>query len=281
MLESLMNPFKAKRKPWEMFFIAILYYSVACILSLWVFKDYATIVTLLLTIVAVIPIIYNAIQLEEEESARPEVYSRILFGHFKYFSFTMYFFGGLVVASALWYVFAPTHIVQSLFNAQIKTIMGINITGHVSQSFGLFATIFFNNIKVLIFCIIFSFIYGSGAVFILTWNASVIGVAIGYYIRTKLAAISAYTGFQYMAHYFGIFSIGLLKYTIHGIPEILAYFIAGLAGSIISVGVIKKRYSSDGFSRTLWDASNLILIAIFITFVAAILEVYITPIIFK
>ena len=281
MLESLLNPFTAKRKPWEMFFIGILYYSAACFMSLWVFREYASIVTLLFTVVAIIPLVYNTIRLEEQETTRTEPYFKVLLGHFRYFRFIMYFFLGLVLASVLWYVFAPSSIIHNLFNVQIKTIMGISITGAVSQPLFLFTTIFFNNIKVLIFCIIFSFVYGSGAMFILTWNASVIGVAIGYYIRTKIAAISSYTGFEYIAHYFGIFSIGLLKYTIHGIPEILAYFIGGLAGGIISVGVIKREYKSLNFSKLMWDASNLILIAIVITFIAAILEVYVTPLVLK
>ena len=42
--------------------------------------------------------------------------------------------------------------------------------------------IFINNMGVLFLCIIFSFLYGAGAIFILTWNASVIAAAIGSFI---------------------------------------------------------------------------------------------------
>jgi len=41
-LESIIDPFKAEKKPWEMFFIGIFYSSLAVILSLWIFRDYAT-----------------------------------------------------------------------------------------------------------------------------------------------------------------------------------------------------------------------------------------------
>ncbi|MEA3514143.1 MAG: stage II sporulation protein M [Nanoarchaeota archaeon] len=282
MLESLMTPFTAKKRPWEMFFIGLFYYCVACVLSIWVFREYASIVVLLLTIIAIVPLIYRTIILEERTAIEPGPYLSVLIGHLKYFSSVMYLFGGIVLACALWYVFAPASMVQDLFAAQIKTIAGISITGHATNSLSLFIKIFYNNIKVLIFCIIFSCIYGSGAIFILTWNASVIGAAIGYYIRTKLAVISSYTGWDYMVSYFGTFSIGLLKYVIHGIPEILAYFIGGLAGGIISVGIMKKEFiSSRKFPNLLWDASNLIIIAIVITFIAAILEVYVTPMVFR
>ena len=90
----------------------------------------------------------------------------------------------------------------------------------------LFTLIFFSNLKVLVFCILFAVLYGVGAIFILTWNASVIGTAIGNFIRLRLAESS---------NYFYVASLGLLRYMIHGIPEILAYFIAGLAGGIISM----------------------------------------------
>jgi hypothetical protein len=40
-------------------------------------------------------------------------------------------------------------------------------------------------------------------------------------------------GWDKMSHYFSHISYGLLMYALHGIPEILAYFVAGLAGGII------------------------------------------------
>ena len=47
--------------------------------------------------------------------------------------------------------------------------------------------IFMNNMRVLLFTILFAFFYGAGAIFIFAWNASVIGFAIGNVFRNKLA----------------------------------------------------------------------------------------------
>jgi len=174
--------------------------------------------------------------------------------------------------------------VQQVFKTQIETFNGLQATGHVtdnaSSSLDTFSKIFFNNMKVLIFCILFSFIYGAGAIFILTWNASIIGVAIGDQIRSGLGEVTHLMGFNKTTEYLGTITYGLLKYSIHGIPEILAYFVAALAGGIISVGVIKHDFEGRKFEHIVLDATDLLLLSLGILFLAAILEVWITPSIF-
>ena len=132
----------------------------------------------------------------------------------------------------------------------------------------------------IIFCILFSFLYGLGAIFILTWNASVIGTAIGNFVRTELYQLGSQFHLGLGFNYFQIISIGLFKYIIHGMPEIMAYFVAGLAGGIISVAAIKHDFGTRKFEHILLDSADLILLALFLLFIAALLEVYITPTIF-
>ena len=71
-----------------------------------------------------------------------------------------------------------------------------------------------------------------------------------------------------------------LRYLIHGIPEISAYFTAGLAGGIISVAVIKHHFKQEKFWHVLYDSISLIILAIIILFIAALIEVFITPALF-
>ena len=72
----------------------------------------------------------------------------------------------------------------------------------------------------------------------------------------------------------------MLKYSLHGLLEILAYFVGGLAGGIISVAVIRHNFGTRKFERILWDASDLIIISVVVLVVAAILEVWVTPMVF-
>ena len=66
-LESLINPIKAEKKPWEMFIIGSVYASFAIILSYYIFREYASLVTIFLTALCSVPIIYGAIKLEEKK----------------------------------------------------------------------------------------------------------------------------------------------------------------------------------------------------------------------
>jgi len=189
---------------------------------------------------------------------------------------------GLLIAGLSWYTL-PSDSSEQLFESQTNTINQINsrVTGMAPRSsFGAFSSIFFNNVQVLIFCILFSFLYGAGAIFVLVWNASVIGTAIGNYIRTNLATAAQLVGAEQAAHYFNVVSIGLFKYVIHGFPEILAYFVAALAGGIISVGVIKHDFKGRKFEHVVLDAADLLLLSIAILLVAAVLEVWVTPLLF-
>jgi uncharacterized membrane protein SpoIIM required for sporulation len=155
-----------------------------------------------------------------------------------------------------------------------------NVTGKVFDSFGVFSSILSNNFQVLVLCILFSFLYGIGSVFILTWNASVVGFAIGNTIRTGVYEIERELNLVAGTEYAKVLSYGLLKYSIHGIPEILAYFVAALAGSIISTAAIRHDFGTKKYVNIIMDSSMLILISLGILVVAAWLEVYVTPIFF-
>ena len=239
-LESLTSPARAERKPSHLIFYGILYASVAIILSLWIFREQSSLIMVFLTVLASIPLIYNTLKLEERKDETIQNEKRLLKEHWKALSYFMYMFIGFLIAYSLWYIFLPTNSVETLFSTQISTIKSINsnlININLSTSAfnreDILYKIIDNNIKVLLFSILFSFFYGAGAIFILTWNASVIAGAMGIYIRNNLSKVTATLGFSQISQYFSIFSVGFFRYMTHGIFEILAYFIGALAGGII------------------------------------------------
>jgi len=278
-LESLINPLKAEKKPWELFFIGFLYSSVSIMLSVWIFKDQASLIMVFLTVMACVPLVYNTLRLEEKKDMEIDKESRLLREHFKAIIFLMFLFLGITASCVVWYVFLPPDKFTEVFDKQIATIETVNsrVTGNAIQKFDVFTIIFFNNMKVLAFAILFSFVYGAGAIFILTWNATVIGTAIGNVVRAKIASYAALAGYSSIGSYFHAIPISFLCYAIHGIPEIAGYFFGGLAGGIISVAVINHHYTSKKFSTILFDASELLIIAIICLLIAAFLEVSITP----
>lgn len=280
-LESLVDPFIAEHKPMRLFLLGAVYSSIAIFLSLWIFGDYSSLVAVFLTVIACVPLLYKTIKYEAQKDFNYDNEKKLLFEHSKAFTFLMFLFAGSTLAYTLWYVILPSSLVSTVFGVQTQTIININqnVVGHVSQ-LSIFSKILLNNIKVLVFCIIFSFVYGAGAIFILIWNASVIGAAMGNFIRTGIAEFASSVGFGKVGGYFFVISMGLLRYSIHGIPEILAYVVGGLAGGLISVALIKHTWGTKKFEKTILDASDLIIIAVGILFIAALLEVYITPLFF-
>ena len=281
-VESLLFPLTAEKKPWEMFFIGFLYTSIGIFISLWIFRDQASLIMVFMITMAALPIFYNTMKLEESKDMIMENETAILKEHNKAILFFMYMFIGITVACAVWYVLLPTSTINQLFDKQTGTIQAINnqVSGNVIRSLGIFGKIFFNNFKVLAFSILFSFIYGAGAIFILAWNASVIGAAIGNFIRANIGNYTSSLGLFEAGNYFHVVSLGLLKYSVHGVPEIVSYFYGGLAGGILSVALIRKHFKTEKFSAVMKDFSELVLIAVAFLVAAAFLEVYVTPVLF-
>jgi uncharacterized membrane protein SpoIIM required for sporulation len=267
-----------------MFFIGAFWASVALLLVTFVFgndsilKDGSGLLVVTFTVMACMPFMYYIIKLEEEKDIEISNSGKLIKEHSKALLAMIFMFLGFVVALSIWYLALPDSAGQN-FNFQIKTFCAINspahyeycieqhgvpsLTGSVTGANALLG-IFANNIYVLIFTILFSLIFGAGAIFILVWNASVIAAAIGIFTKGSFANLP----------------LALGRYMIHGVPEIAAYFVGALAGGIISVAVIRKDLRGEGTWKILQDSLLLVIIAIGILVVAALMEVYLTPLLF-
>lgn len=281
-LESLMKPFVAVKRPWELFFYGVLVASVGLFLSHWIFRDRADLVMIFLTVLACVPLMFHAIRNEEKADLQTDGEVNLLKRHARVIEFYTFLFVGICVGYVLWFVVLPGSMTNSLFKQQVTTIAQINAASvkgfavHLST----FNKIFFNNIKVLIFCILFSFFYGAGAIFILVWNASVVSAAIGNLIKSSWlqyaaagGVIKVAAGAQSVFYSFG-------RYFIHGLPEMAGYMVAGLAGGIISVAVIRKDFGTDRFEKIMFDTAMLLVIAIGFVLIAALIETFVTPVLF-
>ncbi len=256
----MLNPNKAERHPAEMILVGFFYASLSLVCSNWLFPEYSSITAVFLTTISCLYIIQGAILIEEEREGKFESEKSLLKHHSGVIALIFYLFVGFFLAFLFWNIILPESLSTNLFEAQKNEVENIQrITGR-SVAFGDFATIFINNLKVMGISVLFAVFYGSGAVFILAWNASVIGFVIGEIIKNT-TGISA-------------LPILLFKYAIHGIPEMVAYFVAALAGGILFVTIIRGDYSKDRIIRTCIDFSVLIFISIVLLGIAGIVESY-------
>jgi len=278
-LESLISVKVAEKKPVEMLPIAFIYSSIAVILSLWIFPSYASLTMVTFTVIACLPLMIQLIYIEKnkQEQNKRKLPIKI---HQDTLMFFVFLFLGMALAFTLWFILLPIEVTNNAFFLQINTIAKINApiaTGSMISS-GILAKILLNNLKLLGLCVLFSLFYGSGAIFILTWNASVTGVAIASSIRLAISTTGA-TGMAGIAGYLGVFTLSTLRYLLHGIPEILAYFLGGLAGGIISVAIIRHQFGTKKFLSSIYDSFGIIAAAVGLIVVAALIEIAISPII--
>src|SRR3989344_1698230 len=212
MFEMLLNPKRAERHPAEMFLVGLVYASLSVLLVRWIFSqdavlsNYSGMLVVTFTVMFSLPFMYYAIKNEEQKDMESTGFVRLLMQHGKALSMFMWLFLGFIVAYSFWHIlFAGS----GLLDAQVSVYCQINrpspsafqncleqygvgsfkkTTGFITSKEKVFM-IFANNIYVLIFTLLFSLIFGAGAIFILAWNASVIAAAVGIFTESSLAAI--------------------------------------------------------------------------------------------
>jgi len=286
MLEMLINPREAEKGPWKMFFIGLVYASLSLLLVNWFFSAdavlsrFSGLIVVTFSVMFTLPFMYFLIKQEEKEDEVVEGFWGVWKAHSDALYGFMWLFLGFIIAFAFWYMILQNSM---LFNAQIETYCminnpGINLedcvakysftkpfqaTGAVTKQVR-FLSILENNIYVMIFTLLFSLIFGAGAMFVLAWNASVIAGAIGIFTKYQIKEMP----------------FGILRYMIHGFPEIAAYFVTALAGGMFGVGVIRNGIRNKKFLRIVENTIILLFISIIILILAALVEVYITPLLF-
>lgn len=271
MLESILSYHEVEKSPYLTFVWALLVSTVGILLSTQLFyKVTISNVSFNLTgmfavIFTIIPSVYfitTVIKKEErmEEEACLKHYQQKFFQrHEKDILMFLFYFLGVTFAFAVWSFILPTDFfqVQLVKIYEIRAAMSGYVTGSLTKgSFSSFLAILTNNLEVMIFAFIFSLLFGCGAIFIIVWNASILGVCIGELAKD-------------------IFEVPMvaLSFLPHGIPEVVGYLCAGLAGGLLSAAILRCR-STEVLEIIFVDAIKILLFGAFFILVAAGIEVY-------
>ncbi|MFW6233234.1 MAG: stage II sporulation protein M [Nanoarchaeota archaeon] len=284
MLEAIVKPKRVEKRPWIMLIIGFIYASLSLILVKIFFardtilSEYAGMIVVTFCVMFSLPFMYSIIkreEIEDEEEPDESLMSVIRIHKDAIYAF-MWLFLGFIIAFSLFNIVLND---SNLFNAQIETYCIINSGGNIEDcvfenslkndlqtgasvhGVARFLSILENNIYVMMFTLLFSLIFGAGAIFILAWNASVIAAAIGIFSRYEIQGIPC----------------GILRYMIHGGPEIAAYFITALAGGIFGTGAIRNGFNNKKFYRVVQSTIILLFISIVLLILSGLMEVYFTP----
>ena len=262
MIELLLSPKRAKREPWQLLFLSAFFVSLAVIVNLALPSIEGGVITF--AMIPSIPLIWHLLVREErEEEKNLNLLRENSFQyHLPLLEVFAFFFLGAALAYCTWYVMLSTVAPDSastVFEAQLKEIRVIGLSSTSGQLFRLdfAAKLFEQNAVVLAFMFVFTLVYGIGAIYLLLWNASIIGIFIG----SKLTTVGL-----------GGFLRSTIAILPHGSLEIGAYFLASIAGGILSVALMHEHHKRDEFKYILKDAAILTVLSVVGLAIAAILE---------
>jgi uncharacterized membrane protein SpoIIM required for sporulation len=274
MIESLLNPSKVEKFPWEAFIAGFIFTFVACFLTLQIGTSSPCNTGLGLLLVGFIsiaatPLFVNIFRIESKKKK-----GNILQRHWQVIEIYAFFFVGVVFASSLFFIMLPPTTANYLFSDQSHDLTAREIvpSGSATTSIGL-SDIVVNNFRVLFLSFVFSFVLGAGAVFIITWNATILGVLIGKIAGNPVmfGSIELVQG-NAAANYIVALPFTLIRLLPHGIFEFGGYFLGAIAGGILSVAIIQEKFKKD-WREVLQDSGVYLALAALCILIGAVIEV--------
>jgi len=177
----------------------------------------------------------------------------------------VYFFLGCVIGFAFTSSIMPAETSRSMF-------MDLQFLSPNTPDVS-FWGIFSHNFKLMLIMVFFSVVYSIGAIFLLVLNGAIIGLFLEQEIRAAISGLS-YLGVLTYPSAFVLGSLnGILKLLPHGMWEFSAFFMASVAGGILSVAIERKAYKRMPlFKKILFDIAKLLMLAILLVAVGAFIE---------
>jgi len=273
-LDFLVSPTQATKEPWSLILATFVFVSFGVFVQLDLpFKEALPISgsIIIFAMVPLIPMVWMVLMREEEaEEAELEAFKsgkgklNLFSRHVALWEVFAFFFIGATLAYAFWFALLPPEDTSKLFADQIREVNLIRGSAIQGQFFNSavqenqFWFLFNHNLKVLGLMLVFSLVYGIGSIYLLLWNASIIGVVIGSKVH-ELGIMGAVYGF-----------FGLLP---HGIFELSAYFLASIAGGLFSMEFMKRGFSKpDLFRHVFVEVLLLLLFSVVLLGVGAWVE---------
>jgi len=266
-LEQIYSANWIEKKSRYAFFIGLIYSFIGIGSALLLFPESPGLASIAFTSLLILPSLNKLMSIEENQAAREKKFDIIeLFkDHNDIFKIYLFMFLGILITFSLFSLFLPSITASRIFAEQVNVL---GATGKAYTTGSMFWWLFANNLKVLIFCLIASFIYGSGAVFIITWNASVWGTIFAL-VAKQSAAVTGQNPFLY-------FALTLLAVFPHMILEASSYFIAAISGGVVNKSVLREKLFSKRFTQIIEDGLMMFVIAVIVLVIAVYIEANIT-----
>jgi len=252
-LDRVLGVKEVLKDPIKAFGLGVIISSISLFVAYSIFPQSTGLFTVVIITLASLPLMNRVMRYEAYEDEKMmethtffQRYGDIILSYVSFFS-------GMIIAMSLSFVVLPEGLVEQVFSDQIREI---NLIRGQFDFGNKFIEIFANNSSVLTLSFLFSFLFGSGAIFILGWNASVLSSAIGMIAKSSGGVIALPSA--------------VLMFIPHGSFEIGAYFIGAIAGGLVSAVVTRRK--SVKFWPIIQDSLKLLAIAFVLLIIGALIE---------
>ncbi len=261
-----------ERKGRYAFLLGVIYSVVGVLIASILFPGDPALVAVAFTALLLLPELYKLFSIEErKESVEKRIsFSALWKDDAELIRIYVFLFLGILLVYALGTMVLPTFQTNNLFREQLEIRFGQGFAGNAilgQFSPDLFFSLLSNNFLVLIACFILALLTGDGAIFLITWNASVWGTIFG--VTAKHAA--AFSG----QNPFYVFLLIMLIVFPHMIIEAMSYFLAAISGSVISKDVILEQFASHRFMEVFGFNLYLFFFALVFLLLGAIVETWV------
>ena len=275
-LERLVPENFAEKKLWYAFFFGVVYSIIGIFVASLLFPSDPSLVAVAFTAILLIPTIRRIYSIEERQikDERKFSFKAIWKNQNDFVKFYLLIMLGIFIVYSISAIILPSFQINSLFRDQLElrgagAVDGKAIGG-ITFSQNLFWSLFANNIVVLVACVIMSFLTGDGAIFLLTWNASLWGTIFGVTARNA--------GFVSNIHPIIFFGLILLIVLPHAFLEMLGYIFGAISGGLMSSDIELEQGESrkEQYQGKFWKTVLYILIiALIIIIIGALVETYV------
>ena len=254
------------------FILGVVYSIIGIFIASVLFPGDPALVAVAVTSMLLLPELYKIFSIEErKESLEQKVSLRSLWrDDLEVVRIYIFLFLGILLVYALGTVILPNFQINTLFREQLEIRYGQGFNGSATSSLfsdGLFWELLSNNFLVLMACFILALLSGDGAIFLISWNASVWGTIFG--LTAKNAAL--FTG----KSAFLLFGAIMLIVFPHMIFEAISYFLSAIAGSVISKDVLLEEFASDRFFEVFGFNLYLLIFGLIFLVLGALVETFV------
>lgn len=269
-LEQAFRASWLEKRPISAFFLGLIYALIGILSAKLIFPSSTGLTSIGFVSILLIPSLNRLLSDEENVEIRENKFSikMMIKDHRDIFEIYFFLFLGVFATYAIFALILPETTVFNMFGPQLKVA---GFTGQAFVGSAIFTQevmdILYNNLLVLIVCLILSIVYGAGSIFFLVWNASVWGIVFGYVAHTSIV----------QAHPLIAFGTVMAPVLAHMITEAFSYFSAAIVGGIVSKAVMREELFSERFHHILSDAMILLVLGFLLVVIAALIEVYMYP----